>query len=91
MIDRRLLDLVEVDSGTLVIGDPAYILPSVADGRLGVDFGAVIASDDPIGSLDQTPALLLQAFGGDGSFPVFGEYEDGELVRVTIEFLAPEE
>lgn len=91
MIDRRFLGVVEVDSGTLVIGDPVYILPSMEDGRLGVDFGAVIAANDPVGSLDQTPALLLQAFGGDGTFPVFGEYEDGELVRVTIEFLPPEE
>ena len=33
------------------------------------------------------PVLLLGAFGGDGTFPVFGEFEDGELLRVTIEFV----
>jgi hypothetical protein len=26
-VERRILGVVEVDSGTLVIGDPAYALP----------------------------------------------------------------
>lgn len=34
--------------------------------------------------------LLLGAFEGDGTLPVFGELEGGELARVTIEFGGPE-
>ncbi len=34
--------------------------------------------------------LLLEAFGGDGTLPVFGELEGGELARVRIEFDGPE-
>jgi hypothetical protein len=31
-------------------------------------------------------------FGGDGTFPVFAEVdEDGSVVRVTVEFVEPEE
>ena len=84
---EKLIGVVEVDSGTLVIGDPVYLLPHAARGKGGVDYEAVIGACDPIGRLGGQPVLLLQQFGGDGTFPVFGQYEDGELIRVTIDLV----
>ena len=52
-----------------------------------MDYEAVIEARDPIGRLGGQPVLLLQQFGGDGTFPVFGQYEDGELIRVTIDLV----
>jgi hypothetical protein len=84
---EKFLGVVEVDSGTLVIGDPAYLLPHAARGKGGVDYEVVIETRDPITRLGGQPVLLLQHFGGDGTFPVFGQYEDGELIRVTIDLV----
>jgi hypothetical protein len=91
-IERRFLGVVEVDSGTLLLGDPLYCLPEAASRRSGIDYAAVLAApDDPAAPLDGRPVLLLGRFGGDGTYPVFGELEDGELVRVTVEFVGPGE
>ena len=90
-VQRRFLGVVEVDSGTLLIGDPTYILPSADSGKAGVDYDAVIQARGAVARLAGQPVLLLQEFGGDGTFPVFGEYEDDELVRVTVEFVGPDE
>lgn len=83
----KLIGFVEVDSGTLLIGDPAYVLPDVAREKAGIDYEAVLSTSEPIGQLDGQPVLLLQAFGGDGIFPVFGHFEDGELIRVTVDLV----
>jgi hypothetical protein len=91
-IERRLLGFVEVDSGTLLIGDPTYVLPRASEGRSGVDYQAVIDAPMVDGArLAGQPALLLSNFGGDGSYPVIGEYEDGELMRAIVEFVGPDE
>ena len=91
-VERRFLGIVEVDSGTLLVGDPLYCLPEAARDRPGTDYAAVIdAPDEAASYLDKKPVLLLGQFGGDGTFPVFGEFEDGELLRVTIEFIEPPE
>ena len=87
-LERRFLGIVEVDSGTLLLGDPAYCLPSVEHGKAGIDYSAIYdAGAMPAAPLAGMPVLLLGQFGGDGTFPVFGEFEDGELLRVTIEFI----
>ena len=95
MIDRRLLGYVEVDSGTLLVGDPAYVLSREATGRQGIDYQAVMeastTAQGPVGRLAGQPVLVLQQFGGDGSFPVFGEFEDDMFVRVIIEFVDAED
>jgi len=91
MTEMRYLGQVEVDSGTLVIGDPCYLLGRAAEGRLGVDYETVLQTDDPVTSpLDGQPVVLLRQFGGDGSFPVFGQYDDGGLVRVIVDFVEPD-
>lgn len=91
--ERRFLGWVEVDSGTVLLGDPASCLPHAERGVLGIDYEAVIrAPDEPASYLAGQPVLLLGHFGGDGTFPVFGEIDEhGELVRVTIEFVGPDD
>lgn len=84
---RVFLGILEVDSGTLVIGDPAYLLLSLMDGKSGVDYQAVLEAD---AGVDAVPfanglTLLIQNFGGDGPYPAYGEYDDGELTRICIE------
>jgi hypothetical protein len=85
VIERKFIGLVGVDSGTLVVGDPAYILGHKAEAREGIDYQEVI--DAPIEhaqELGGRPVLLIQDFGGDGTFPVFGEFEDGELMSFVV-------
>jgi hypothetical protein len=86
------LGLVEVDSGTLVIGDPGYLLPHAASRSPGIDYGEVVSASDawPAQPLADKPVLLLQRFGGDGTFPVYGEFEGNHLVAVLID-LDPDE
>ena len=93
MAERQFLGEVEVDSGTLVISDPAYCLPHRERDKPGVDYQAVIDADVSVTSsyLGNGLVLLISNFGGDGTFPVFGEFADGELMRVTVEFVGPDD
>ena len=88
---RRFLGMVEVDSGTLLIGDPTYVLPRLSTGKPGVDYEAVLAAPiAPVQHLAEGMVLLIGGFGGDGTFPVYGEFdESGDLGRVTVEFVDP--
>lgn len=85
---RRVIGIIEVDSGTVVVGDPAYTLSSVEDGKPGIDYAAVTRdfSEKPAIQLDDKPVVLLANFGGDGPYAVIGEFEDGEFMRAIIEF-----
>lgn len=93
VLEHRFLGVVEVDSGTLLVGDPAYCLPRATDGTTGIDYDTVIqAPNRPAGYLGGKPVLLLGRFGGDGTFPVYGDIdENGELVRVTIDFVGTDD
>lgn len=92
-MERRFLGMVEVDSGTLLVGDPSHVLPWKEGGKSGVDYQAAIAADPTIVATPfaGTPTLLIQDFGGDGTFPVFGEFDGRDLVRLIVEFEGPEE
>jgi hypothetical protein len=89
--ELRFLGMVEVDSGTLIIGDPCYVLPRASQGRAGVDYEKVVVTNDGqhASYLAGQPVLLLQNFGGDGTFPVYGEFEDGEFIGVRIHLDPP--
>ena len=91
--ERQFLGVVEVDSGTLVVGDPLYCLPQAERARPGIDYQAVIDAEPGYGTyLAGQPVILLGRFGGDGTFPVYAEFDEyGELARVTIEFVGPDE
>lgn len=88
MLERKYLGVVDVDSGTLLVGDPAYLLARKAAGVEGPDFQEVVDADRaPDGvQLGERLVLLIQGFGGDGTYAVFGEYEDGAFVRLIVEF-----
>ena len=89
----KFLGLIEVDSGGLLLGDPVYCLPRSDPPRPGVPYEAILGLPDaPAQPLAGQPILLLGHFGGDGTFPVYGEFdEDGVLWKATIYFVDPEE
>jgi hypothetical protein len=89
----RFLGTVEVDSGTLVLGDPVYVLPSAEHERAGIDWQTVLdAPSERMVPLVGGAAMLLSGFGGDGTYPVFAELdEDGVVYRVSIYFVEPGE
>jgi hypothetical protein len=86
------LGLVEVQGGSLVIGDPGYLLPHAASRSPGIDYAEVVGAGDTWAAqpLANKPVLLLQRFGGDGTFPVYGEFQDERLRAVLID-LDPDE
>ena len=84
---RKFLGVAEVDSGTLVIGDPAYLLPSKERGKPGIDYQAVIDAPSTPEAVPFAERLaLLVNVRDDGPYFVYGEFDEGDLVRVTIEF-----
>jgi hypothetical protein len=87
-VGKRCLGGIAVDSGTIVIGDPGLLLPTSDGTSEGIDFAAVVAAPgEPVAQLlAGRPVQLIQGFGGDGDYPVYGEFEDGRLVAVTIRF-----
>jgi len=82
--ERRFFGVIEVDSGTIVVGDPAYLLPSREQGKAGVDYQAVIDSEGQGVPIGGQPVVLVTVMD-DAPYPVYGEYEDGELVRVCVD------
>ena len=94
MTRRRVLGFVEVDSATLLLSDPCSVLPWQAQGREGLDYAAVIGVDTRPAAqeLGRPGVLLLQGFGGDGRYPVYGQFRDGLLAQVVIDLdVEPEE
>ena len=85
LIERKFLGVVEVDSGTLVIGDPGYLLPRKSRNVPGIDFETVVAS---LGETNPTPfangLTLLFALDADGPYPVYGDYEEGEMIQIRV-------
>lgn len=45
MVERRFLGVVEVDSGTLVVGDPSHLLARRDEGKDEMDYREVIDAD----------------------------------------------
>jgi hypothetical protein len=85
--ERWRLGYVEVDSGTLLIGDPAYLR---ADREAASEIDAALAPDAFAASVLRDTTLLLGNFGGDGRYPVIGEFDEaGVLASVTVEFVDP--
>ena len=90
--DWTPLGAVEVDSGMLVVGDPIHLLPHAAKARPGLDAQVTIDADAlvPAMPIARDLALLLQRFGGDGRYPVYGRFDGPQLVSVRIDFEEPE-
>ena len=76
------LGVVGVDSGQLVIADPCYIKDSLPSYEELCEIDGQI--DFPKGYAGA--GVKITDFGGDGIFPVFGEYDkDGLLLNVFID------
>lgn len=75
-----------------MLGDPAYLLPWADRGKPGVDHQVAIDADASVAAMPVAGgmALLLQRFGGDGTYPVFGRFDGEELLSVRVEFIGPE-
>jgi len=85
LIERKFLGVVEVDSSSLVIGDPGYFLPRKETDAPGVDFQAVLDADAPLdGAPFANDMALLFTVMDDGPYPVYGDYEDGELFQIRV-------
>lgn len=92
-----LLGYAGVDSGTLMVVDPCYVLPD-EDGK-----GADKTYDQAFGNIEKFfaskpphvesvvkgtggNATIFGGFGGDGNYPVFGLWQDDYgLKRVVID------
>ena len=90
---RFLLGYVGVDSGQLVLVDPAY-LRDWKDGPFDLDFKPDNAyaeccmaslSAKGGGNVFSDLAVCFSTGWGDGSYPVFATKEDGRIVKVEIE------
>lgn len=49
-LGRRFLGMVEVDSGTLLVGDPIYCLPYAKEAKPGIDYESIIGASDTLAS-----------------------------------------
>ena len=68
-----------------MIGDPAYLLPSVRDSKPGIDYQAVIdAEAADVAPFAHGMTMLFTMPEGDGPLGVYGEYEDGVLRKVSV-------
>ena len=87
-ISTRLLGWVNVDSGTLIVGDPVYILPEKASGTKGIDYARVLEATSVNGPspayLGGRAVVFIVGFGGDGRYPVYGEYQGKYLLTRVI-------
>ena len=91
VVQRKFVGLVSVDSGTMVVGDPLHLLARPDGTTPGVDFQAVIdAESDEVQPFASGSSLLLSLAMGDGTYPVFGEWEDGDFMSITV-YLTPTE
>ncbi len=87
---------ISVDAGCVLVSDPCYVLPdkNYPTKRSGTDYSVVFGKTDadyniPVIDLAERGAdgaLLLQNFGGDGTFEVFGKVVNGNLKAVYIDF-----
>ena len=85
MKERKFLGVIEIDSGTLVVGDPAYLLPSARDSKPGIDYQAVIDAEKSASApFANGLTMLFTTPDGDGPLGVYGEFEDGVLWKVNI-------
>lgn len=101
--DRELLGKIGVDAGIVWIGDPCYVLHKTGKEKkeleevIGKNWNEFCnkldgeATEFPFSHGNPGLGVCISSAYGDGYYPVYGEYEDGVLARVVIDFLAEEE
>lgn len=102
-LERRKIGEVSVDSGTIIISDPAY-LPTrrtfdkawqsryAASEHSAVELALAERNGQPLPPLVPFEpfqinfSVGLVAFGGDGTYPVYGDFDGARLAAVHIDF-----
>lgn len=86
---------IGVDAGLVWIGDPCYILHKGEDfppelGKSWDEFCDIVLGKEPSSGptvVDFDGLGVVASTGyGDGTYPVFAEFEDGRVKKITIEF-----
>ena len=101
MSDQKLVGNVSVDSGTVMLVDPCYVLrderhanyPSMSQGKTYQSFlEAASAKDADLGAKPVSPwgdglGLVVGTTYGDGGYPVYATYNDaGRITSLTVYF-----
>lgn len=94
---RVKIGSIDVDSGTVFVGDPCYTITDDASHRIktwrewcaklswsGERYNVTEPAGEGIGLSIPTPY-------GDGAYPVYAELEGGRVARVIIDFDPSEE
>ena len=101
-MQRRKVGHCSVDSGQLMITDPCYVKDfesgdaEFRDELIGNYSYAGCASTScqkkqTWGELNKGLGCIVGGFGGDGSYPVYVELDDNEMVvRIIVEFGIPD-
>ena len=86
-----------VDSGQLIITDPAYILPMYGDAppctyeKFLAESHLLRPNETVRGCTMFSQAAHLYGFGGDGLYPIYAETDaSGNLLAIRIDFTKPE-
>ncbi len=102
--ETKQIGEIGVDAGLCWIGDPCYILNR--EGKDKEDLEKVIGKtwSEFCDKLHSNPTaqfnypmghaglgVCFGGFGGDGTYPVYAEYEDGLIKRVYINFNVDED
>ena len=92
MSERVQVGTVDVDSGTVFVGDPCYTATSDASHHIKTwsewcaKFPWNKENYDVVEPAGSGIGLSIPTMYGDGSYPVYAEIEGGRIARVTIDF-----
>jgi hypothetical protein len=89
---------IGVDSGTVMLVDPGYVLPWDETGEKGLDYGRAQGLDKPehragmsefeLGGQDL--GVLISSGFGDGMYPVYVRRAFGRIAELRVEFIEHE-
>ncbi|WP_436739959.1 hypothetical protein [Streptomyces sp. BBFR102] len=92
MSERVKLGMVDVDSGTVFVGDPCYTITGDASHHIKTwsEWCGKLPWDqknyDVVEPAGSGVGLSVPTMYGDGSYPVYAEIVRGRVARVTIDF-----
>lgn len=100
MSKRKKIGDIPVDAGCVMIVDPCYVLP-FGDEDAPFTYEKFLEKMEETGYPDvlnmdfseehSVPlGFIVESGYGDGYYPVYVEYSDGRVSRITIEFIGDE-
>lgn len=82
---KKLLGHVSVDSGTLWIGDPCYVIGENSLQNRLKDWTDKLIENKYEPTEFEGLGIAVSTLSGDGIYPVYGNYnKEGELLSVTF-------